>query len=101
MNIWYSTHVEKPIREIVYALRNHGINTICSCGHDGIIMFDAFPKDTEEWIHIAMNSIGISPEHYRIEIDKNNGTMFISQDVRNNDFERIENLGKILTVPPP
>ena len=30
---WYNSHIEEPIRELVYRLRNDGINTECSCGH--------------------------------------------------------------------
>lgn len=30
---WYST-IEEPVREIVRQLRDNGINTICSCGHE-------------------------------------------------------------------
>ncbi len=31
---WYETHIEEPIREIVKVLRDNGINTECSCGHE-------------------------------------------------------------------
>jgi hypothetical protein len=32
MNDWY-LNIEEPIRELVFKLRNNGINTECSCGH--------------------------------------------------------------------
>lgn len=31
---WYNEKIEDPLKEIVCHLRNHGINTECSCGHD-------------------------------------------------------------------
>jgi len=32
MKNWYKD-IEKPIKDIVYLLRNNGFNTTCSCGH--------------------------------------------------------------------
>jgi hypothetical protein len=31
---WYEEAIEEPIRDLVKYLRNSGINTECSCGHD-------------------------------------------------------------------
>ena len=31
---WYKENIEEPIRDIVKYLRNNGINTECSCGHE-------------------------------------------------------------------
>jgi hypothetical protein len=30
---WYD-RIEEPVREVVRRLRNAGVNTTCSCGHD-------------------------------------------------------------------
>ena len=37
MNTWYSEKIEEPLRDIVRILRNNGINTECSCGHEKYI----------------------------------------------------------------
>lgn len=31
---WYERHIEEPIRPLVKLLRENGINTTCSCGHE-------------------------------------------------------------------
>ena len=31
---WYKENIEEPIRDIVKYLRDNGVNTECSCGHD-------------------------------------------------------------------
>lgn len=31
---WYDQHIEDPLKGIVRYLRNNGINTECSCGHE-------------------------------------------------------------------
>lgn len=32
---WYESHIEEPLRDITKHLRNNGINTQCSCAHEG------------------------------------------------------------------
>lgn len=34
MGDWYKENIEEEIRDIVRLLRDNGINTECSCGHD-------------------------------------------------------------------
>ena len=36
---WY-LEIEEPVREIVKTLRDNGINTVCSCGHEMTIQTD-------------------------------------------------------------
>jgi len=33
-NYWYKEKIEEPLREIIRYLRNNGVNTECSCGHE-------------------------------------------------------------------
>ena len=76
MNIWYSINVEKPIREIVFALRNHGINTTRSNDKTGCVEFECYPDEKsklELWIGVAMISIGISVDKYSIEFLEKGG----------------------------
>ena len=37
---WYENAIESEVRELVYHLRNSGINTTCSCGHEMSIQVD-------------------------------------------------------------
>ncbi len=39
MKDWYS-QIEEPVRELVKTLRDNGINTTCSCGHEMTIQAD-------------------------------------------------------------
>jgi len=34
---WYDETIEEPVRAVVKLLRNNGFNTICSCGHTGVV----------------------------------------------------------------
>ena len=47
---WY-LEIEEPIREIVRALRDKGINTTCSCGHKMYVEADIIPDGMLQTIH--------------------------------------------------
>jgi hypothetical protein len=47
MKDWYALNIEEPVREVVRALRNRGINTECSCGHKLYIQFQTLDPQTE------------------------------------------------------
>ena len=36
----FYTNVEEPIRDLVRRLRDRGINTVCSCGHEMYVQAD-------------------------------------------------------------
>jgi len=40
---WYEDNIEEPIRDLVKFLRNNGVNTECSCGHDMYIQCQYIP----------------------------------------------------------
>lgn len=40
---WYDLNIEEPIRDLVRYLRDNGINTECSCGHEGYIQCQYLP----------------------------------------------------------
>ena len=40
---WYDQHIEPEIKSVVKALRENGINTVCSCGHDMYIECEYYP----------------------------------------------------------
>lgn len=41
---YFYEHIEEPIRELVKLLRDNGINTTCSCGHEMSIQADILPS---------------------------------------------------------
>jgi len=63
--------IEEPIRELVRVLRDNGINTTCSCGHEMYIEADIFPNGDLYTIHrslfdyLADNNM---PINYKINI---------------------------------
>lgn len=55
---WYN-FIEEPVREIVRALRNAGINTECSCGHDMTIQCALIDPTAEfSMIHSILIEMG-------------------------------------------
>jgi len=40
MSDWYQENIEPEVRDLVKYLRNNGINTTCSCGHEGYVECD-------------------------------------------------------------
>ena len=56
---WYD-NIEEGVRDIVRALRNNGINTICSCGHDMYVQFESYNDPTHEhWtVYNVMTELG-------------------------------------------
>jgi len=74
---WYIQNIEEPIREVVYKLRNSGVNTICSCGHKMWVQFEASDPTTIFWnIFNVMNEMKI--KDWRIEVSQESmgGNMF-------------------------
>lgn len=52
---WY-LRIEPEVRQVVYKLRNAGINTVSSCGHEMTIGFDV--QDESEDIATIFNVLG-------------------------------------------
>ena len=67
---WYF-EIEEPIRELVRVLRNNGINTTCSCGHEMYVEADVIPDGQLFKIHKTVFSYlaekGL-PTKYSIDI---------------------------------
>lgn len=65
-NVWY-LEIEEPVRKIVYNLRNNGINTTCSCGHEMYIEFQTSDPTTD--LRNIYNALYESDIHsYKVEI---------------------------------
>jgi len=67
---WYD-NIEEPVRELVRRLRNEGINTTSSCGHEMYVQADIFPDAALQIIHNTVfnwaSETNEAPE-YTIEI---------------------------------
>ena len=48
---WYENAIEPEIQELVYRLRNAGINTTCSCGHKMYVEAEYFPDFQLKTMH--------------------------------------------------
>lgn len=67
---WY-LEIEEPVREIVKTLRDNGINTTCSCGHEMTIQVDLFLNGQLWDIHkVLSNHLAEKnlPINYDIEV---------------------------------
>ena len=67
---WYSD-IEEPIRDIVRVLRENGVNTTCSCGHEMYVEADVIPNGQLFSIHkILFNYLTENdlPTKYSIDI---------------------------------
>lgn len=89
MDNWYEYKIEEPIRKIVKALRNNGINTVCSCGHSMWIQCESYDP-TEEFgiIYNVMDSLKI--DNYRAILFHNviNGHRFKHIEIQFPDANR-------------
>jgi len=67
MTDWYDEHIEPEVREVVRALRNNGINTTGSCGHEMWIECQTLDQNTElKTIYNVMCELEI--DHYHVVI---------------------------------
>ena len=66
-NNWYLETIEEPLRDIVRALRNNGVNTECSCGHEMYIQCQSVDPTTEfRNIRTVFMMLGIMD--YKVEL---------------------------------
>ena len=72
MNTWYEDKIEEPMRDIVRILRNNGINTECSCGHEQYIQCQYIPEGDVYDIHRLLwnhfDSLGIDNPSFTISV---------------------------------
>jgi len=69
---WYNKNIEEPVRDLVKHLRNNGVNTVCSCGHEMYIqcefVLDGHPKDVHDLLWNYLDERGM-PITYKITVD--------------------------------
>lgn len=64
-NYWYKENIEDPLKGIVRYLRNNGVNTECSCGHEMYIQCQYIlggpitAKDIHELVWNYLDSKGL------------------------------------------
>jgi len=60
---WY-TALEEGVRDLIFYLRNRGINTTCSCHHEWYIQVDCQAEDLRMmWSYLS--EYGLRPEEFR------------------------------------
>ncbi len=68
---WYQKNIEEPLRGLVRHLRENGINTECSCGHEMYIQcqfwIDGFVQNLHKLLYGYLFERGLILE-YEIEI---------------------------------
>ena len=64
---WYEKNIEEPIRELVKLLRNNGINTICSCGHEMYCECETYGNFYDEAKGVYDLLVKNGYKHFRIE----------------------------------
>ncbi len=76
MNEFYR-EIEEPIRDIVRTLRDNGVNTTCSCGHDIYVEADIIPDGMLQTIHRTLfNYLAESKKEIKYSI-----TITLEQDI--------------------
>ncbi len=50
-NDWYSENIEEPLKDLIKYLRNNGVNTECSCGHELYIQCQYIPEGWIKMVH--------------------------------------------------
>ena len=65
---WYDKHIEEPIRLLVKLLRNNGINTTCSCGHEMYVECETYGNyyDEASGVNELLTKNGYN--HFKVEV---------------------------------
>ena len=51
---WYERNIEEPIRPLFCLLRDNGINTVCSCGHEMYVECEYYHEDLKDIYNLKM-----------------------------------------------
>lgn len=101
---WYEDKIEPPLQGIVKELRNNGVNTECSCGHDMYIqcqyIIDGHIAEIHHivWTYLAMNKgiFGYETVDFDIELHHQvrDGHSYTSLEIKfpitKSEYERLE-----------
>ena len=84
---WYDQFIEDPLKDLVKVLRNNGINTECSCGHEMYIqcqhILDGELMDINKMLLCYLDENNL-PQDYKIEITHEvmDGHQFTNLDIK-------------------
>lgn len=65
---WYEKHIEKAIRPLVKLLRNNGVDTICSCGHEMYCECKTHGNYYDEASGVFDLLVKNGYEHFKVEV---------------------------------
>lgn len=72
MTNWYDEKIEEPLRDIVRILRNNGINTECSCGHEKYIqcqyLLDGDVRTINSLLFNYFHKLGMNEPDFTISV---------------------------------
>jgi len=81
---WYKTAIEPEVREIVRRLRNSGINTISSCGHEMWIQCET-SDPSEEWkmvYNVLVGDLGLKDWTMKVRWEVRGGHVHSFTEIR-------------------
>lgn len=71
---WYEQNIEYPIRDTIKALRNNGINTFCSCGHEMYIECETYDAEADlNTIYNVLIELGYDTYYAQVHDNIKNG----------------------------
>jgi len=88
-NFWYKKNIEDPLKGIVRYLRNNGVNTECSCGHEMYIQCQYIlngsvaDKDIHDLVWCYLHSKGLDINFEILMLHKiENGIHYTSLNIK-------------------
>lgn len=88
MNDWYEINIEEEVRDIVKYLRNNGINTECSCGHEMYVQcqvtLDGSLKDIYDLVYCYYHEVLQKEPNFQIDVllKIDNGHLYSTLDIK-------------------
>lgn len=73
MSDWYAENIEPEVRDLVKLLRDHGVNTVSSCGHDLEIQADIYADNELRIIDTMLFNAGYWDYTITAYIERVNG----------------------------
>ena len=84
----FYVEIEEGVREFVRSLRNAGINTRCSCHHDGYIQAESIDPSTEQLrIYNVMREMGVKNWEATLRVEYTSTYYFHSWEIRSEAFK--------------
>jgi len=78
---WYEQYIEPEIRSIVHLLRDNGVNTESSCGHEMTVQCQVITDGFVQHVDNLLFNNGYRHYTITIEIDRCNGHLYPTMDI--------------------